>query len=813
MDRVTRHLVFQFPQATHKHDHNDGYQASSSAEQRADGDDDVFGPSRHSSQRVENGYEWKVRSKSPSNFLDGGKDVWTPSPDRDSKLEVVRSGSLYDLRAYRGERKPSKLYEEDEEEQHRVLPPNISPEKAKELEDERKEIIRSQVMRKSSTMAEKWSSMDELSSINMGSGGQGEGKHKDSFTTSFAVCFDKPSPGRAATPVDPENIDTEQINFSAARQQFLLLEKTNPGSLFTPVQQAMSPKPESMTKISVQEWHSPETATKAARGHSSLGAPSQSRTDKTAYQVYKSYKAPGKEVYASRRADAERSYLTGRISGLTKASSREDLDSGLGEMYTEGNAGYISDGSMTHEVFDTLVELRAGSNGRGKEMKTSNETPIEREIRMAMEREENLWKERGIQRLTSSNELVEIQTKPFLSVSVSPLSARKGKDKGRTSFYVQREIEQETKREEDLKKEGRLLGMYDRGTQQELEERKKVFQQEETLLTPQQPASPWKADEPRRSWINGFAAEQSASHSFSPTEDARGGKTPPSYTVNLTHFQAYQPRFAAATSKKSRDEPLIYDHASANASKWAREDSSEGRLPGAAQRSGSTLSPVDTGVLRKEYFSLPFWKPKISFVDNMGTQSPLKREKVLEREGSREEQYTLRTWKPQTSALIEEEIQSDLQREEELQEQRRRRQLIDGYSLVSSSSFPKEGSHSRLSSQSSAASGVSGSYSVSGSPVFAPASHQTGILGLVSSFTPLRVTSPSRGSTESLTPESARSSPFEERRRRVKEDGKYAGIEPVDEINTEVVESTRVIRHKSAMAKRWEAGQYVKDDD
>ncbi|XP_064353631.1 mitotic interactor and substrate of PLK1 isoform X2 [Dromaius novaehollandiae] len=702
MDRVTRHLVFQYPQAPNQ-DYNDGYQASSSAEQRAGGDDDVFGSSQRSSQRVENGYEWKFRSKSPSNFLDGGKDVWTPSPDRDSRLEVVRSGSLYDLRAYRGERKPSKLYEEDEEEQRRVLPPSISPEKAKELEDERREVIQSQVMKKSSTMAEKWSSMDELSSINPGSGSQGGGRHKGSFTSSFAVYFDKPSQGRAATPVDPENIDTEQINFSAARQQFLMLERTNPDSIFSPRQQAMSPKPESVTRISAQEWHGPETAAKTARGYSSPGAPGQSRTDKTVYQVYNtSYKAPAKdEVYAPRRADTERSYLTGRTSTLTKASSRDDPDSGLGEMYTVGSVGYVGNGSTTIEIFDAPAGLRAGGNGPDKEMRTSNETPIEREIRLAMEREENLWKERGIQRLTSSSELVEIQTKPLLSVSVSPLPARKGKDKGRTSFYVQREIEQETKREEDLKKEGRLLGLYDRGTQQELDERKKVFQQEEAPPAPQQTASPWKADEYRSSWINGFALEQSTGHSFSPTQDARGGKAPPNYTVKLTQFQAHQPRFAAAAGEKSGDEPLMYDRASAGANKWASEDSWGGRLPGAAQRSGSTLSPVDTGVLRKEYFSLPFWKPKVSFVDNMGTQSPLRRERGLEGEGGQEEQYTLRTWKPQTLVLIEKEIQSDLQREEELQEQRRRRQLIDGYSLVSSSSFPKESSHSRLSSQSS----------------------------------------------------------------------------------------------------------------
>ncbi|NXW41979.1 MISP protein, partial [Nyctiprogne leucopyga] len=622
--------------------------------------------------------------------------------------------------------------DDDELEEFRVPPPNISPEKARELEDERREIIRSQVMRKSSTTAERWSSMDELSSINTGTSSQGEGRHMGSFTTSFAISFDKPSLGRAATPVDPENIDTEQINFSAARQQFLMLEKTNPGSFFSPGQQAMSPKSESMTKVSRQEWHSPEVATRGARGHGNAGASSQSGTDKTVYQVYSvSYKTPLRdEAYAPRRADTD-----------------------------------------------------------------SNETPIEREIRMAMEREENLWKERGIQRLTSSSELVEIQTKPLLNMHTSPGPGRKGKDKGRASLYVQREIEQETKREEDLKRQGRLLGTYDRGTQQELDERRRVFEQEEAPV--QKPTPTRKADE-RRSWVNEFVVEQPMSPG--PTDDTRGGRSLPSYTTSITHFQLSQPRFT--TSGKSQDQPLGSQRISASSSKRGSEDSWGGRLP------SSTPSPAST-VVPREYFSLSFWKPKVSFVDAMGTQTPLRRE------DGREEQYKLRTWKPQTSALIEEEIRSDLQREEELQEQRRRRQLVDGHSLASSDDFPQEGSRSRHSSALSleAASGVSGSYSVSGSPVSTPASHPVGILGLISSFTPLRVTGPTQGSAETLTPDSARSSPFEERRRRVKEDGKYAGIEPVDKINTEVVESTRVIRHKSVMAQRWEAGQYVRDED
>ncbi|NXK96455.1 MISP protein, partial [Formicarius rufipectus] len=618
--------------------------------------------------------------------------------------------------------------DDEEQDLYRVPPPNISPEKARELEDERREVIRSQVMRKSSTIAERWSSMDELSSINTSLGSQSESRLAGSVTTSFAISFDKSSLGRTVTPVDPENIDTEQINFSAARQQFLMLEKTSPGSFFSPEQQSISPKPESVTKVSREEWHSPEVATKATRGYGSAGASSQSRTDKNIYQVYS---------------------------------------------------------VASHETFNGLVDLRAGSNGLGKETKVSNETPIEREIRMAMEREENLWKERGIQRLTSGSELVEIQTKPVLGLHASPGPGRKGKDRGRASLYVQREIEQETKREEDLKRQGRLLGAYDRGTQQELDERRRVFEQEEA--PPPKPITPRRAEE-RRSWIKESVVEQSSSPS--PSEDTRAGRSIPSYTASIAHFQVSQPRFTV--SERSWEKPLVSQHTSTSTSKWGSEDSWGGELP------GSTPSPASTTVLPREYFSLSFWKPKVSFTEDMGTQSPLRRE------DSREEQYRLRTWKPQTSALIEEEIRSDLQREEELQEQRRRRLLMDR------DGGPQEGSRSR---HSSAASGASGSYSVSESPTSTPASHQSGILGLMSSFTPLRLTSSSQGSTETPTPDSSGSSPFEERRRRVKEDGKYAGIEPIDKVNTEVVESTRVIRHKSAMAQRWEAGQYVRDED
>uniref|UniRef100_A0A8C9FAU2 A-kinase anchor protein 2 C-terminal domain-containing protein n=1 Tax=Pavo cristatus TaxID=9049 RepID=A0A8C9FAU2_PAVCR len=483
MDRVTRHMVFQFP---HTYDHNDS-----------------------------------------------GKDVWNPSPDRESQLEVVRSGSLYDLRAYRGERKPSKLYEDDEPDPYRLQPPNISPEKAKELEDKRREVIRGQVVRKSSTMAE-----------NQGVPG------------AFAVCFDKPSPGRAVTPVDPESIDREQINFSAARQQFLMLEKSSPGALFSP---GYSPRPE-----------------------------------------------------------------------VTVRTSRQD-------------AGYSSNGS---NVPNGLGEAKDGGGSAGG----SGETPIEREIRRALEREESLWKERGMQRLTSSSELVEIQTKPLLSLHTAPAQGRKGKDKGRASFNVQREIEKETKREEDLRRQGRLPGLYDRGTPQELGELRRVFEQEE-----QQPSSSRRVAERPRSPADGL------------DDGTRTGRAPSSPAVTPSH-------------QRGRDELRPYESASAGTR--AREDAAGGKLPG----------PTPSPVLRREHFAISFWQPRISVSDGMGTRSAALRERSPDGEHGRDEQYTLRTWRPQRSALIEEEIRSDLQREEELQEQRRRR-LMDGGDGTS-----RESSRSRHSS-------------------------------------------------------------------------------------------------------------------
>ncbi|XP_043358366.1 mitotic interactor and substrate of PLK1 isoform X1 [Dermochelys coriacea] len=817
MDRVTRNLIFHLPHTTPKYN---THQGSLSAELRAESSNDEFAPYSQGKWKAENGHDWRPsylpedRSELATNSLDAGRDLWTPPPDRESKLELVTSGMLYDVRAYKEERKPSKLYSDDEEEPNYPLTSlDISPEKAKELEEERKEVIQSQVVRRSSTMAEKWNSIEELDSLNTGSASRSEAKQGGGYATSFALCFYSRSPEQVRTPVDPENIDREQINFAAARQQFLMLEKTNPSSLFSPRQKVMSPKPEPAQNTSEGEWHCAEGVVKMFMGYDNADAPSQREIN--GYDM--AYETPmAEELYAPKKTAIEREDPNGRTASLTKASFRDDVDSGLGEMSNESSVGYISDGSMSNEVFDTQLDLKAGNQDPAKELKARDETPIEREIRLAMEREESLRKERGIQRLSSSNELVEIQTKPLLSTSFSLSSSRKAKDKGHVSFYVQREIEQETKREEDLKKEGRLLGIYDKGTQQELGERKKVFEQEDAFPTPHKPAFAKKSEDLRGTLNSKFPLEQAVDGSFSPTESTTDGKRVRNHNVNLISFQAYQPYSTLNTSKRSTvDELLSCSQPSGSCSKLVDEDSFGARCPNPTEKTDSTASPEERVRVHKEYFATPFWKPKISFVSDQGTQGLFGKEKMLEPVGTQEDQYTLKKCKPQTSWLIEEEIRSNLQREQELQEEWRHRLLRDSFSPASDDSSAREkGFRSQLSSQSSAASGTADSYWVTESPVFAPASHQSGTLG---SAPPSNVPSPYQGYTgrhaSETAPDGPTGLPWDEKKRKLKEDRKYASIEASDEVNAEILESTRVTRHKNAMAERWESGQFFNKDN
>ncbi|KAK2888866.1 hypothetical protein Q8A67_014241 [Cirrhinus molitorella] len=108
-----------------------------------------------------------------------------------------------------------------------------------------------------------------------------------------------------------------------------------------------------------------------------------------------------------------------------------------------------------------------------------NETPIEREIRLAMKREQSLRRSRGICDTTNrTNEYVEIPLRrPILSQDLQIRSnPSNGKDRQFAGKKMQKEISAETEREKVLVELGRLPGFYDKGTEVQLHEKKQLFE-------------------------------------------------------------------------------------------------------------------------------------------------------------------------------------------------------------------------------------------------------------------------------------------------------------------------------------------------
>uniref|UniRef100_A0A3B4A2X1 Uncharacterized protein n=1 Tax=Periophthalmus magnuspinnatus TaxID=409849 RepID=A0A3B4A2X1_9GOBI len=110
-----------------------------------------------------------------------------------------------------------------------------------------------------------------------------------------------------------------------------------------------------------------------------------------------------------------------------------------------------------------------------------SKTPIEREIRKAIEREHSLRRSRGLPNPPTAPEYVEIPLRKAVSVNAASLPNGKseryqGKDKQFAGKKMQQEIYAETRREQDLVKLGKIPGFYDKGSVQQLKERKQIFE-------------------------------------------------------------------------------------------------------------------------------------------------------------------------------------------------------------------------------------------------------------------------------------------------------------------------------------------------
>lgn len=109
---------------------------------------------------------------------------------------------------------------------------------------------------------------------------------------------------------------------------------------------------------------------------------------------------------------------------------------------------------------------------------TVKETPIEREIRRAMEREHSLRRSRGLPNLPTAPEYVEVPLRKTVLCQSLPAKSEKYqvKDREFAGKKMQHEIHEETQREQDLVKLGKVLGFYDKGTVRQIKERKQLFE-------------------------------------------------------------------------------------------------------------------------------------------------------------------------------------------------------------------------------------------------------------------------------------------------------------------------------------------------
>ncbi|XP_023256666.1 uncharacterized protein LOC111650948 [Seriola lalandi dorsalis] len=104
------------------------------------------------------------------------------------------------------------------------------------------------------------------------------------------------------------------------------------------------------------------------------------------------------------------------------------------------------------------------------------ETPIEREIRRAVEREHSLRRSRGLPNLPTSPEYVEIPLRKTVLCQSLTTERCQGKDRQFAGKKMEHDIHEEARREQDLVKLGKVPGFYDKGTVRQLKERKQLFE-------------------------------------------------------------------------------------------------------------------------------------------------------------------------------------------------------------------------------------------------------------------------------------------------------------------------------------------------
>uniref|UniRef100_A0A669QHJ6 A-kinase anchor protein 2 C-terminal domain-containing protein n=1 Tax=Phasianus colchicus TaxID=9054 RepID=A0A669QHJ6_PHACC len=175
------------------------------------------------------------------------------SKDGETTLTTLKKEAKFELRAFHEDKKPSKLFEdEDEKEKYRVRKVRPSEEMI-ELEKERRELIKSQAVKKNPNIAAKWwnppqekTLEEQLDEEHL----ESHKKYKERKERLQQQSATPTSPKQVScsfVPPEPVNIKkedivTEQIDFSAARKQFQLMEHSGPSQGQVPPRRSGTPK-------------------------------------------------------------------------------------------------------------------------------------------------------------------------------------------------------------------------------------------------------------------------------------------------------------------------------------------------------------------------------------------------------------------------------------------------------------------------------------------------------------------------------------------------------------------------------------------
>lgn len=339
-------------------------------------------------------------------------EVYMVSPKRQAKLSTLTERNRFKLQTYTEERKPEKLFQETNGDyQYHVG--DTSGENNDEERPDRMEIIRNQAPKKNTVFKEQWSALESLDFANP----------PQHLVKGFSLCYSPVSTKPLQFEAEPGTIDNQQIDFNTARKQFQMMERTMQNPFWKSSQQdALSPK--------LQE-QSMSAEAKLLTRHVSK---TKTMNNSDSWKRQEDKEMPIKE-------DPR---------GMIQTNLKENVGFGLENQ----DVGSSSVGSLPTEAF--MLNSTSGFS--------MSETPIEQEIRISQEREQDLRRSRGIFHPDTS-EMVEIKTKPLLSLPTPHIKPTKAKEPNRMSVLIQREMERVNQNP----------GLYDRESLHNQGERKRTF--------------------------------------------------------------------------------------------------------------------------------------------------------------------------------------------------------------------------------------------------------------------------------------------------------------------------------------------------